>query len=50
MPLQRLGTPAEVADTVVWLFSSAAALVTGTTIAVDGGWLASLAPYGQSES
>ncbi|AOW91639.1 short-chain dehydrogenase [Rhodococcus sp. WMMA185] len=35
--LGRLGDPAELAATVVWLASDAAAYVTGQTIAVDGG-------------
>ncbi|CAG7584556.1 glucose 1-dehydrogenase [Rhodococcus opacus] len=35
--LGRLGDPEELAATVVWLASNAAAYVTGQTIAVDGG-------------
>ncbi len=35
--LGRLGDPEELAATVVWLASDAAAYVTGQTIAVDGG-------------
>jgi len=35
--LGRLGNPEELAATVVWLASDAAAYVTGQTIAVDGG-------------
>ena len=36
-PIGRLGTPAEVAETVAWLCSNAASLVTGIAMAVDGG-------------
>ena len=36
-PIGRLGTPTEVAETVAWLCSDAASLVTGIAIAVDGG-------------
>lgn len=39
-PLGRLGTPEEVAETVVWLFSDAASFITGQAIAVDGGFVA----------
>jgi len=37
----RLGTPAEAADVVLWLCSERASYVTGQTVAVDGGVLAS---------
>lgn len=40
-PLGRFGTPAEVAGTVVWLASPAGAFVSGQTIVVDGGTVAS---------
>lgn len=40
-PLGRFGTPAEVAGTVVWLASPAGAFVSGQTIVIDGGTLAS---------
>ena len=36
-PIGRLGTPDEVAETVAWLCSDAASLVTGIAMAVDGG-------------
>ena len=39
-PVGRLGRPEEIAAAVVWLCSSAARLVTGQAIAVDGGWTA----------
>jgi len=39
-PMGRLGTPEEVADTVVWLCSDASSFVTGQAIAVDGGYVA----------
>lgn len=37
-PMGRLGTPEEVANLVVFLASDDASLITGTAIAVDGGW------------
>ncbi|HWW16615.1 MAG TPA: SDR family oxidoreductase [Candidatus Dormibacteraeota bacterium] len=36
-PLQRLGDPREVAETIVWLASERASYVTGQTVLVDGG-------------
>jgi len=36
-PLQRLGDPREVADTIVWLCSERASYITGQTVLVDGG-------------
>jgi NAD(P)-dependent dehydrogenase (short-subunit alcohol dehydrogenase family) len=36
--LHRIGHPREVAGAVVFLCSSAASLITGHTLAVDGGW------------
>jgi NAD(P)-dependent dehydrogenase (short-subunit alcohol dehydrogenase family) len=38
--LHRIGEPMEVAGTVVFLASSAASLITGQTILIDGGWTA----------
>ncbi len=38
--LGRIGTVDEVADVVVFLVSDAARYVTGTTVVVDGGFLA----------
>jgi 3-hydroxybutyrate dehydrogenase len=38
--LKRLIEPAEVADAVAWLCSPAATSVTGTSLAMDGGWTA----------
>jgi NAD(P)-dependent dehydrogenase (short-subunit alcohol dehydrogenase family) len=39
-PLKRFGTPREVALAVLFLASNAGSFITGTTLAVDGGWLA----------
>jgi 2-deoxy-D-gluconate 3-dehydrogenase len=36
----RLGEPEEFKGVALFLASSASNLVTGTTVAVDGGWLA----------
>jgi len=41
IPLGRLGTIDEVANAAVFLASPAAALVTGSSLLVDGGWTAS---------
>jgi NAD(P)-dependent dehydrogenase (short-subunit alcohol dehydrogenase family) len=38
--LHRIGDPMDVAGAVVYLASPASALVTGTTLLVDGGWTA----------
>jgi NAD(P)-dependent dehydrogenase (short-subunit alcohol dehydrogenase family) len=40
IPARRIGTPADVAAAAVFLLSDAAALITGTSIRVDGGWTA----------
>ncbi len=37
IPMQRAGTPAEVAEAVLWLLSGAATYVTGTILEVGGG-------------
>jgi NAD(P)-dependent dehydrogenase (short-subunit alcohol dehydrogenase family) len=38
--LHRIGEPMEVAGAIVFLASSAASLITGETILIDGGWTA----------
>jgi NAD(P)-dependent dehydrogenase (short-subunit alcohol dehydrogenase family) len=38
--LHRIGEPMEVAGAVLFLASSAASLITGETILIDGGWTA----------
>ncbi|MDR3589217.1 MAG: SDR family NAD(P)-dependent oxidoreductase [Negativicutes bacterium] len=40
-PMGRVGTPEEVADLIVFLASSRAGYITGTDVAIDGGWTAS---------
>ena len=39
-PVGRMGTPAEVAEAVLWLCSDAASFMTGHTMTVDGGYVA----------
>jgi NAD(P)-dependent dehydrogenase (short-subunit alcohol dehydrogenase family) len=39
-PIGRLGDPAEVAETVVWLCSDSSSFITGDAIPIDGGWVA----------
>ena len=39
-PMNRFGTPEEVADAVVWLCSKGAGFVTGQALPVDGGFVA----------
>lgn len=36
-PMRRLGTPAEIAEAIVWLASDKASFVNGITLAADGG-------------
>ncbi|HTZ92444.1 MAG TPA: glucose 1-dehydrogenase [Streptosporangiaceae bacterium] len=38
-PIRRVGRPADIAETVLWLASDASGFVTGQAIAVDGGLL-----------
>lgn len=45
-PLGRWGTPADIADVIVFLASDAARFVTGETIAVDGGMARTIDLYG----
>lgn len=40
IPMGRTGTPDEIADAALFLSSAAATYITGTTLAVDGGYLA----------
>jgi NAD(P)-dependent dehydrogenase (short-subunit alcohol dehydrogenase family) len=40
IPLGRIGEPENVANPVVFLASAAAAMITGATLTVDGGWTA----------
>lgn len=52
VPMGRIGTTQEVADTVLWLCSEQSSFITGATIPVDGGQLAGHKPpqmYRQGE-
>ncbi|SOE74557.1 NAD(P)-dependent dehydrogenase, short-chain alcohol dehydrogenase family [Burkholderia sp. OK233] len=40
IPLRKIGEPENVAEPVVFLASEAAALITGATLKIDGGWTA----------
>jgi NAD(P)-dependent dehydrogenase (short-subunit alcohol dehydrogenase family) len=42
IPLERVGDPSELGETVAWLCSDAASYVTGTAIPVDGGSMRSV--------
>lgn len=37
-PINRVGSPDEVANLIVWLLSDESTFVSGATYAVDGGW------------
>ena len=39
-PVGRVGTPAEIASAVIFLNSAGAGFITGTNLAVDGGFTA----------
>ncbi|MDR0345061.1 MAG: SDR family oxidoreductase [Nocardiopsaceae bacterium] len=43
-PMRRIGTSAEVAQTVLWLCSDQSAYITGTVIPIDGGQSAGIKP------
>ena len=45
MPMRRVGTPEEVAATVLWLCTDAASFITGATVPIDGGKLAGTPPF-----
>lgn len=45
-PVGRLGTPEEIAASILWLASDAASFVTGLAMAVDGAASAGLVPSG----
>jgi len=40
VPLKRVGTPEEIAQTIVFVASDKASFITGASIAIDGGKLA----------
>ena len=44
-PLQRAGTPDEIANVIFWLSSGDASFVTGTSIMVDGGFACNFSSY-----
>lgn len=48
-PLARIGDPSEIAAVVAFLLTEDAQYLTGQSIAVDGGWSASLIPPGEEE-
>jgi NAD(P)-dependent dehydrogenase (short-subunit alcohol dehydrogenase family) len=43
-PMGRIGTTAEVADTVLWLCSDQASFITGIVVPIDGGQSAGVKP------
>jgi NAD(P)-dependent dehydrogenase (short-subunit alcohol dehydrogenase family) len=45
IPMRRVGSPAEVANAVVWLCSDQASYITGVTLPIDGGKLAGVDPF-----
>jgi NAD(P)-dependent dehydrogenase (short-subunit alcohol dehydrogenase family) len=47
MPMQGVGRPAEVARAVLWLCSDQASYTTGSTIPIEGGKLAGMAPFAE---
>ena len=49
-PLQRFGTPEEVAEAVVWLSSKRSSFVVGTVLAIDGGATANAQSYDPASS
>ena len=44
-PAKRIGEPAEIAEVALFLLSSAASFISGTSIAVDGGWTSALGTF-----
>jgi NAD(P)-dependent dehydrogenase (short-subunit alcohol dehydrogenase family) len=38
-PVGRMGTPEEIAESVLWLMSDAASFVTGHAMSIDGGYV-----------
>jgi len=37
IPMRRLGTPEEIAQSILWLCSDASSFITGHALAIDGG-------------